>query len=112
MSRSRSLAFSLRSRSISSCSGFSWPWPGKTCIGSALKHFTAYDPIAKWTVGKAFNRATAQAAASFLDKLTADMPFPVKAIQVDGGSEFMAEFEDACQARGSPSTSCRPARRR
>jgi putative transposase len=28
------------------------------------------------------------------------MPFPVKAIQVDGGSEFMAEFEDACRDRG------------
>jgi transposase InsO family protein len=66
----------------------------------AIKHFTAYDPIAKWTVGKAFNRATAQAAASFLDKIIADMPFPVKAIQVDGGSEFMAEFELACQAKG------------
>jgi len=66
----------------------------------AIKHFTAYDPIAKWTVGKAFNRATAQAAASFLDKIEADMPFPVKAIQVDGGSEFMAEFEAACQAKG------------
>jgi len=66
----------------------------------AIKHFTAYDPIAKWTVGKAFNRATAYAAASFLDKILADMPFPVKAIQVDGGSEFMAEFETACQAKG------------
>ena len=66
----------------------------------AIKHFTAYDPIAKWTVGKAYNRATAQAAASFLDKIIADMPFPVKAIQVDGGSEFMAEFEAACQAKG------------
>ncbi len=66
----------------------------------AIKHFTAYDPIAKWTVGKAFNRATAQAAAAFLDKILADMPFPVKAIQVDGGSEFMAEFEAACQTKG------------
>jgi len=66
----------------------------------AIKHFTAYDPIAKWTVGKAFNRATAKAAAAFLDKVLADMPFPVKAIQVDGGSEFMAEFEAACQAKG------------
>ena len=28
----RSLAFSLRSRSISSRSGFSWPWPGKAYI--------------------------------------------------------------------------------
>ena len=76
------------------------------------KTITAYDPIAKWTVAKAFNRATAQAAASFHDKGTADMPFPVKAIQVDGGSEFMAEFETACQPRGSPSTSSLRARRR
>ena len=65
----------------------------------AIKHFTAYDPIAKWTVGKAFNRASAQAAAAFLDKIVADMPFPVKAIQVDGGSEFMAEFEIACPTK-------------
>jgi putative transposase len=65
----------------------------------AIKHFTAYDPVAKWTVAKAFNRATAASAAAFLDKLTADMPFPVKAIQVDGGSEFMAEFEQACADR-------------
>jgi len=25
----------------------------------------------------------------------------VKAIQVDGGAEFMAEFEAACQAKGA-----------
>lgn len=68
--------------------------------GRDIKHFTAYDPVAKWTVGKAYNRATSQAAASFLDKLQADMPFPVEAIQVDGGSEFMAAFEKACAARG------------
>ena len=28
------------------------------------------------------------------------MPFPVRAIQVDGGSEFKAESEAACQERG------------
>jgi putative transposase len=65
----------------------------------AVKHFTAYDPVAKWTLGRAYNRATARSAALFLDKIIADMPFPVKAIQVDGGSEFMAEFEDACQKK-------------
>lgn len=68
--------------------------------GRHVKHFTGYDPVAKWTVAKAFERATATSAALFLDKLQADMPFPVKGIQVDGGSEFMAEFEDACEARG------------
>lgn len=61
-----------------------------------VKHFTAYCPVAKWTVAKAFRRATAKAAALFLDKVLAEMPFPVKAIQVDGGSEFKAEFEQAC----------------
>ena len=28
------------------------------------------------------------------------MPFPIFALQVDGGSEFAAEFEQACQQRG------------
>jgi putative transposase len=68
--------------------------PGKT-----IRHFTAYDPIAKWTVGKAYNRATAASAKLFLDKLIADMPFTVEGLQVDGGSEFMAEFEAECQRR-------------
>jgi len=27
------------------------------------------------------------------------MPFPVRAISIDNGSEFMADFEAACQAR-------------
>lgn len=61
-----------------------------------VKHFNAYCPVAKWTVAKAFRRATANAATSFLDKVIAEMPFPVEAVQVDGGSEFKAEFEQAC----------------
>lgn len=65
--------------------------------GKAIKHFTAYDPVAKWTVAGAANRATAKAASRFLEKVLAEMPFPVQAIQVDGGSEFKAEFEDACR---------------
>jgi putative transposase len=68
----------------------------------SIKQFTAYDPRAKWTVAQAFNRATAKAASIFLDKLIAEMPFPVKAIQVDGGSEFMAEFEQACAEKHLP----------
>ena len=73
--------------------------------GRAIKHFTAYDPVAKWTVAKwtvakAARRATAHAASLFLDKVLAEMPFPVDGIQVDGGSEFKAEFEKACQSKG------------
>jgi putative transposase len=68
----------------------------------AVKHFDAYDVHAKWTVAKPYRNATAQNAADFLDKVTAEMPWPVKAIQIDGGSEFMAEFELACAAKQIP----------
>jgi putative transposase len=67
--------------------------------GKHVKHCTGYDPVAKWTVAQAFERATATSAALFLDKLQAEMPFPVRGIQVDGGSEFMAEFEAECARR-------------
>lgn len=66
----------------------------------AIKQFTAYDPVARFTAAQAFSRATATCAAAFLDKLLSAFPFKVDAIQVDGGSEFMAEFETACQAKG------------
>jgi putative transposase len=67
--------------------------------GQAHKHFTAYDPVAKWTVAGVAGRATANRAATFLDKLLAEMPFKVSGIQVDGGSEFMADFEQTCQQK-------------
>lgn len=66
----------------------------------AIKHFTAYDPVAKWTIGRVATRASAQSATALLDKLCAEAPFPVTGIQVDGGSEFMADFEKACATRG------------
>jgi hypothetical protein len=34
-----------------------------------------------------------------LDALSERMPFAVRAISVDGGSEFMAGFETACAER-------------
>lgn len=76
--------------------------------GRAIKHFTAYDPVAKSTVVKAANRATARAASLFLDKVIAEMPFPVRAIQVDGGSEFKAEFEQTCAEKGLTLYELRP----
>lgn len=66
----------------------------------AIKHFTAYDPVAKWTVGHVATSATAAAAKTLLDKLIATVPFVVEGIQVDGGSEFRAVFEDECERRG------------
>ena len=68
--------------------------------GVVLKHFTARDIVSRWDVLEARTRATAATAAGFLDRLVARMPFPVRAIQVDGGSEFQAVLEEAYQARG------------
>jgi putative transposase len=68
--------------------------------GVVFKQFTARDVISRWDVIQAHTRATAQTAAQFLDTLQHRMPFPIRALQVDGGSEFAAEFEQACQQRG------------
>jgi transposase InsO family protein len=67
--------------------------------GSVLKHFTARDLVSRWDVLEAHSSATAQNAATFLDALKERMPFVVKAIQVDGGSEFEAAFEEECKKR-------------
>ena len=66
----------------------------------AIKHFTAYDPVAKWTVGHVATAASASAAKDLLDKLIESAPFKVRGVQVDGGSEFMAAFEDHCRDKG------------
>ena len=68
--------------------------------GVVFKQFTARDVISRWDVIQAHTRATAQSATQFLDTLQHRMPFPIRAVQVDGGSEFAAEFEQACQQRG------------
>ena len=68
--------------------------------GVILKHFTARDVISRWDVLEAHSRATSNTASGFIDILLKRMPFPVKAIQVDGGSEFQDAFERECQKRG------------
>ena len=68
--------------------------------GVVFKQFTARDVLSRWDVIQAHTRATAATAAQFLDTLQHRMPFPIRALQVDGGSEFAAEFEQACHQRG------------
>ena len=67
--------------------------------GVVLKHFTARDVISRWDILEVHTKATANTATAFLDTLQARLPFPIKAIQVDGGSEFQASFEEACRQR-------------
>ena len=68
--------------------------------GIIFKHFTARDIISRWDVLEAHTRVTSNTASGFIDVLLKRMPFPIKAIQVDGGSEFQDAFERECQKRG------------
>jgi transposase InsO family protein len=67
--------------------------------GTVFKHFTARDVISRWDTLEVYSKATATTAAHFLDKLEKCMPFPIRAVQVDGGSEFEAVFEEECRRR-------------
>ncbi|MGH2425699.1 MAG: integrase core domain-containing protein [bacterium] len=63
-------------------------------------HFTARDVISRKDVLAIHDRQTSRMAERVL---TEDFPrfgFPVRAIQIDGGSEFKAAFEHACETRG------------
>lgn len=74
-----------------------YPQPGKGFV-----HFKATCPVTKITIAQAYSRATSRCAKEFLLYLQQQLPFPVDSIQVDGGSEFRAEFEDLCQQRNIP----------
>ena len=67
-----------------------------------VKHFQATCPVTKIVVKQAYVRATSNIAAQFLDYIQEQLPFPLKSVQTDGGSEFMGDFEQACKAHDIP----------
>ena len=70
--------------------------------GRTLKEFRAVCPVSKFMASRVFSQATAGNAVRFLQAMLKAMPFPVASIQVDGGSEFRADFERACQQLAIP----------
>ena len=68
--------------------------------GVMLKQLTARDVVSRWDVMEVHTRVGATTASDFLDSLQGRVPFVVKAVQVDGAAEFMAQFEEACHKRG------------
>jgi transposase InsO family protein len=64
-----------------------------------LKQFTASEMVSRWDVMEARGRATATTAKEFIETWEQRMPFKVKALQVDGGSEVYSEFEEECERR-------------
>jgi putative transposase len=61
-----------------------------------VKHFQAWDPKSKYIQANVYSNATSRTAKRFLLQLIQNAPFKVSSIQVDGGSEFMLHFEEAC----------------
>ena len=68
--------------------------------GVVRKQFTARDVVSRWDVLDIRSAATSKMAAEFIEAVLERMPIEVKTIQVDGGGEFMGEFEEVCKARG------------
>lgn len=65
--------------------------------GLSIKEFRAVCPITRVSTSRIYTNATAKNAKEFLKEMLFEFDFEVKSIQVDGGSEFMAEFEEYCK---------------
>jgi len=69
------------------------PW------GQTRYQFTASDYTAKHTARIVASTISSRSAKRILDAIEERFPYKIKAIQIDGGSEFKAEFERECQKR-------------
>lgn len=70
--------------------------------GIRFKHFQAWERCSKFIYANVYVHAKASSAKRFLLDFVKQAPFKIHSIQVDGGSEFMAEFEEACADLGIP----------
>ncbi len=68
--------------------------------GKVVFQFGAVDCFTRKRVVALTPRLTCQQGASFLERVIATFPFPVAAIQSDGGSEFLGVFGPAVQQLG------------
>ena len=71
-----------------------------TLIPNEIRYqFSARDVVVKFDGLRAYKSKTSVKAAHFLDYLQKKFPFKIKAIQIDGGSEFKKHFEEECKRR-------------
>lgn len=73
----------------------------KTVVGGQrLYQFTAIDVLTKLRVLDASTSCSSHAGSRFLTVCLAALPFPVRAIQTDNGSEFRGAFDQGLSTRG------------
>jgi len=70
--------------------------------GKEIKQFVAVEKHTRLCISKAYLSADSINATDFLNKVLKQFPVPVEDVQVDGGPEFRAEFEKACQRKTLP----------
>ncbi len=71
-----------------------------TLIPNEIRYqFSARDVVAKFDGLRAYKSQSSVKAAHFLQYLQKKFPFKIKAIQIDGGSEFRKHFEEECEKR-------------
>jgi len=70
--------------------------------GISFKHFQAWDRSSKFIDTQVYSDAKSSSAKRFLLEFVKNAPYKILSIQVDGGSEFMDQFEDACAELGIP----------
>ena len=73
-----------------------------TLNGITVRVFVACEKQSKWLHGDIYSKANSKNAAKFLREVIKNAKFPIKSIQVDGGSEFMKEFEETCKELNIP----------
>lgn len=61
---------------------------------------TAIDDCTRWAAADLYHQNTSLNAGLFVEKLYWQLPFPVKSIRVDNGSEFQKDFIKTCQRLG------------
>lgn len=64
--------------------------------------FSARDVVSRFDAIRAYKNQTSLKAAHFLHYLRKKFPYPIRAIQIDGGSEFKDQFEGECKAKKIP----------
>ena len=65
--------------------------------GVTVKHFQAWERKSKHIHAQIYSHAKSTSAKKFLKELLQVAPYQIRSIQVDGGSEFMADFEAECE---------------
>lgn len=70
--------------------------------GIGFKHFQAWERTSRFMHAQIYSHAKSSSAKRFLIELINKAPFTIRSIQVDGGSEFMAEFEETCREFNIP----------